>query len=73
MTAPGKYETFSVNYCTKSGDPGCVGWPHADHDPPCTYEAFECHVCTECRADDVYGEMCHETTCSQYVQREVAL
>jgi hypothetical protein len=68
-----QYETFTVDVCVMSNDPGCLGWPDADHEGECRYEAVECHICTECRADDVYGQLIHEPSCSQYVVPEVPL
>lgn len=67
-----KVTTFLVSFCEVSGDPGCLGWP-SFHDGPCKMVECECHSCTECNADDVYGELLHDTTCSLYVQKEVPL
>ena len=68
-----KIATFVIDVCEISGDPGCLGWPDGYHDGPCIYAKAEFHQCVECRADDVYGELFHEPTCSLYVVPEVPL
>lgn len=54
---------FTLNACEVSGYAGCLGWPHS-HDGPCKMYRHKYYQCSECGADDVYGEIPHEDSCS---------
>lgn len=71
---PSYLESFVIPTCMYSGDPGCLGWPEADHDEPCEYFDGEYLRCTECGGDNVYSSdvhggdgVDHHLECSHFV------
>jgi len=67
-------ETFLLAVCPVTGDPGCMdcveGQCEGVRMEPATVEV---HRCAECGADDAFGSLFHEPTCSGYELTETAV
>lgn len=61
---PATIESFRLDVCGMTGDPGCLDCCEGHCDGLQFGVVVTYHRCTECHADDVYGEIVHEDSCS---------
>lgn len=66
MSTQPEIEEFELAVCSETGDPGCMDC--VEGQCPGSFDAhIIAHRCTECGADDAFGELAHEEHCPLFV------